>query len=218
MAEGNKRPPSARSRWIWTGILAVPVVAIVAATVYLSQQPLGRPPATPPPAAQTDEKYTDFGTAGLEYATSARFVSVNATDLPIAASDIGLGPDQTATIEASNLGNTLRLTVGGDLVDLYPVGEISVSASGGQVTEVTYSTSGGVADARRALLDDVSSFGLPKDQVAPLVATIKQRQREGDGYSVALEPGTDLGVTVTPSIDCDPTGFCVLTHTVDLRG
>ena len=214
---GNKRPPSARSRWIWTGVLALPVIAIVVAGAYLSQQPLGRPPATPPPPALTDDRYTDFGKEGLAYATSARTVSVNASDLPIAASDIGLGDNETVTIPAADLGNKLRLTVGTDLVDLITPGPITVTATDGTVSSVIYTNGGsGIADVRTDLLADGDRFGLPESQVSDLVSTVRQLQRNGNGYSATLEPGTALGLAVTPSLECDDGGFCLLTHTVDL--
>jgi hypothetical protein len=193
------------------------VIAIIVATIYLSQQPLGRPPAVPPATAQTDNKFTTFTDAGIEYATSARFVSVNVTDRPIAASDIGLSDDETVTIPAAELGNRLRITLGREVVEVVPVGSVSVTSEGGVVTQLVYTDTGyGIGDARRTLLADVDQFGLPSDQIATVVSTVKQSQRDGKSYSETLEPGTALGVPVTPNLSCDTDGYCLLTHTIAL--
>lgn len=219
MVEGNKRPPSRRSRWIWTGVLAMPVLAIVVTTVVRAQQPLGRPPATPPTGAVTDGGFTDFSDAGIEYATAKRFVSVNATKLPIAASAVGLSGEETATVPASDLGNRLQVTAGSIVVDVFPAGDVTLTSSGSIVTELDYSLAGlGIADIRKALLQDVSDYGISSEEIAPLVSTVKSNQRDGEAYSAALTPGERLGFAVTPSVDCDTTGACTITHTFDLAG
>jgi hypothetical protein len=217
MAEGNKRPVSARVRWIWTGVLALPVVAAIVVTAILSQQPLGRPPVTPPQEAVTDDGYTDFSAAGVEYATSKRLVTVNASSLPIAASTIGLPDDGAVTIPSNSLGNKVRIVVGDDRVEATPVGAITVAATGGTVTTLTYINADiGIADVRNQLLKDVLQYGTDADEVEFVVGEVKTKQRNGEAYQGTLQPGTLLGVTETTSLHCDATSLCTLTHVIDL--
>jgi hypothetical protein len=219
MAEGNKRPPSRRSRWIWTGVLAVPVIAIAVATIVLAQQPLGRPPTSAPTEALTDGGFTDFSEVGIEYAAAKRFVSVNATKLPIPASAVGLMGSETATVPASDLGNRLQVTAGSIVVDVSSAGDVSVTTSGYNVTQLQYSLGGlGIAEIRNILLEDVADYEISSDEIGPLVATVKSHQRDGEAYSGTLMPGDRLGFAVTPSIDCDAAGSCSITHTLDLTG
>lgn len=214
----DRRPKSFGRTWGVTIGIAVFLVAALVATVFIVQQPLGRPIATPGPSAIADTGETEFTANGIAYASSHRFVTVNLTSLPIPAAKLGLGDDARATIPANQFGNSLRIIDGTKNVTLTDIGAITVSSSGSTLSRLVFSVSAlTVSDVHKRLLEDVDDLGIDAATLPPLDSAIASAGHDGRGYSTTLPTTARVGAPLSTRIDCVAGGSCSVTYAADLQ-
>ena len=220
--EVDRRPKTFARTWGITIVFVVLLVVLVIVTVTIVNQPLGRPIATPGPSSTIGTGETEFTPNGIAYASSHRFVSVNLTDRPIAASKLGVGDDASATIPANEFGTNLRLIDGHRNVTLHELGAITMTSTGSTLSTLTFSVealSGGqltVSDVHRRLLADVADLGLDSSKLVPLDAAIASAGHAGHGYSTTLPATLKFGAPITTHVACEFEGPCSITYTADL--
>jgi hypothetical protein len=215
----ERKPKTFARTWGATIVIAIFLVGTLVTTVFLVQQPLGRPIPTPGPSAIVGTGETEFTPNGIAYASSHRFVSINLTARPIPAAKLGLGERASGTIPANEFGNSLRIIDGTENTVLHFVSRITVSSRAGVIDRLVFTAEDlGPADVRRRLTGDVADLGIDRSAIVPLDSAIKAALRDGRGYSATLAPTTRFGAPISTHVACPASGFCTITYTADLTG
>jgi len=212
--------------WLPTVLLSVAIVASLVAAGVLIGNGLGGPTPQPTSGQVTDLNWSSFTEDGLDYIAESRQVRIDLSDPGADATALGLKPDDTLTLAPieqldTSLDYDLIVNGGGE-------------APGGirlRVVEVTIVTEGARIVNVTAPLREVFTFRETLNQLEARAAEfgwklpnrdqIFEVQREaasaGDSYSFTFGPADRIGVGVSATAHCDPSGFCDVSYDVTPR-
>lgn len=222
----------ARRRRILQWVLPALAVLVIAGTFGVAQllmaDGLGQPRDARPDEVSA-RNTTQFGPAGIEYAERHQRVTVNLSELPIAAADVSLADDASATIAPRYgfLDAVLWRGQGGGIdgegYDRQFLSSITATTEAGRLVslEASRAPTGWaefpalIAAIRQA--SDAFGWGIDEAAIEALTDRVGEHVRAGQPASIPLATGDAMGLPVTGSVQCDETGLCVLETVFDTR-
>ncbi|WP_306232200.1 hypothetical protein [Agrococcus beijingensis] len=237
-AESGARPLSAperkaRRRKLFTWLLPAIGVALIAGLFVLTQSLLagGLGQAREPlPEEVSANNTTQFTEAGTSYAVQFQVVTLNLTDVPMAADQLGMPANGQSVIAPGY----------GFLDTTFYVGEGGGLNGQGYFTEmmssVTATTENGVVQrfdmarspvgwaefpsAMRAVETGAVAFGWAIDpaDIDAFASETAEAVRQGQPSSWEISAANAMGVPVSGLVQCTGDGMCTLSYSVDVSG
>jgi hypothetical protein len=209
--------------WIPAGVLALLVVATVVVTSILVSNGLGQPVPQATEGQVTDKNWSSFTAEGLAYIDASRNVRIDFSHAPVDAAALGLPADGAITIGPKDNGDIT--------LDYYLIVNGGAPGQGGDkftVSQMTIETAGGVISRVSAPLSEVLNFrqtltklttkaelfGCDTSGTDAIFDHVEQATRDKVPYSFTFGPADAVGVPVSATANCDPTGYCVVEYDV----
>ena len=215
-----------RSWWFgWIPAIALIVVigGVIVATAVLINGGLAAPQPKPTLGQVTDLNWSSFSAEGLAYIERSRDVRIDLSRGPAMASGLGLADDAVLTIGPSDNFDTdneyyLIVNGGGEGYGgaKFTAGQVSITTADGIVALIRTQALASVPfrNAYNELLGEVDKFGWPEPDTDALFAQVEQATRDGVPHEFSFGPGDRLGMIVTGTARCEPTGFCIVEYEV----
>ena len=207
--------------WIPAAVTLVLIIAVGTTTAVLLNQGLGDPLPKPTVGQVTELNWSSFGTDGIDYIEKSRRVRIDFARPPVDSTVLGLPADGATTIGPSFHDDTdndyyVIINGGGEGHGgtWLTVSELTVTAKGGLVTELSAVASGALPfrDALALLQGHSDEFGWQTPDMTALFANVEDATRAGTGYEFTFGPGDRLGFQISATATCEPTGFCVVQY------
>jgi hypothetical protein len=209
--------------WIPSVVLAVIVVGVIVTSSVLLGSGLGKPAPSPTVGQVTDLNWSSFSPEGLDYISRTREVRIDLSDAPVDAAPLGLPDD--GTVELAPIDNidvvlhySLIINGGGEDPggDKFVVSSIAVETAGGMITHVRAPLSDEVnfRQTLDALEAKAELFGWDTSGRQAIFDRVEAATRAGEPYEFGFGPADRMGVPVSATASCDPTGYCVVEYDV----
>ena len=207
--------------WIPAIVLALLSLATGVTALLLVQGGLGAPAPRPTEGQVTDLNWSVFTPDGLDYVDSTREVRIDLSSPPVAASALGLEPDDSLTIGPKFTGDTVLdyyLIVNGAGEspggDKFTVSELTVDTENGEVTAVRAPLSEvlGFRPTLQKLLGTADVYGWDTSGVDAIYDLVGAATEAGEGYEFGFGPADRLGFAITGTASCDAGGYCVVEY------
>lgn len=221
-------PPPKRKllAWLPTVILSVAVVGVLVTAGVLIGNGLGGPTPRPTYGQVTDLNWSSFTDDGLDYIAESRLVRIDLSDPAVDATALGLEPDGTlvlAPIEQldTSLDYDLIVNGGGESPGgiRLTTSEVTILTEAGLITRITAAIPGvwTFRETLNQLEARAEEFGWPATDRDALFDVQAEAARNGTPYSFTLGPGERVGIGVSATAQCDPSGFCFVGYEVTPR-
>jgi len=209
--------------WIPSVVLAIVVAGVIITSSVLLGSGLGKPVPSPTVGQVTDLNWSSFTPEGLDYISRVREVRIDLSDAPVDAAVLGLPDD--GTVELAPIDNvdvvldySLILNGGGEYPggDKFIVSSIEIETAGGVITHVRAPLSEQLnfRQTLAALEAKAELFGWDISGRDALFDRVGEATQAGEPYEFAFGPADRMGVPVTATASCDPTGYCVVEYDV----
>lgn len=230
MAKAELSPQARKRRrkrlWAWLApVLGLALVGAIFLTTSILVPQLTEGPPAPEPNEVSSSNTTQFGEAGVAYAARFGRVTINMSELPLSAADVGMEDSASAIVTAQGLLDLTMYTGQGEAGYWKGVVEyFQIETSGGAVSYMEF------AEARtgwaefQAIISrlnvGVELFGWGFDEAVQEQMTdqIGDAVRAGEATMFPIEVGTDFGLPVRGEVRCDETGFCQLVTILEPTG
>ena len=198
--------------WIPAGIGVIVIAAVVAITLSVQSHKVG----VPVPAPTSDSR---FDAAGLRYIERSRITRINVAHLPISASAIGLGANQTVLIK-SETGLDERLQLEGNRrYAAITADTFTIVAKDGEVSRIDFA--GQNLDGFPALRTELASaavFGLTPDLAQTALDQVRLHNADGKPFNQTFGPLREFGVPVVLTVAADGAGSYSVNYRMRLDG
>ena len=213
-----ERIPTGRRRllsWLPSVVLVVLIVGFGIAAVGVNNSWW----VDPNPTAAADQTAPNgssvFTGAGVDYFIRTGEVRIRMDSEALPAAALGLPDDGTRTIPTS--GRPLYVFVSGadGVMAVDSVTELALTTEDGALVSVaaTRVMPGGFLEAHAMLADVADLYGWPEDEVAALPDRYGEARRENpdEPVSIAVGPGTAVGLAVSATVAGEGGGVLVFT-------
>lgn len=207
--------------WLPAAIILVIIVVVAIVTVGLVQGGLGKPAPKPTEGQVTELNWSSFTDEGLAYIDSTRELRIDLSRPPVEAKPLGLADDGTVTIGPKDNGDVqldyyLIVNGGGQAPggDKFTMSQVTIDTDGGLVTSVHGQLSE-VLNFRQSLdklLGKAEQFGWDTSGVDAIFAMVEAATRAGEPYEFSFGPADRVGVPISATASCEPSGYCVIEY------
>lgn len=203
-------------------LLLVIIGGVITGSILFVRYGTWGPAPKPTEGQVTDLNWSIFTDEGLAYIDRSREVRIDFSDAPVAAEPLGLPEEGELTIGPKSSGDVeldygLIVSGGGE----GPGGAKFI------VTQLTITTADGVIESVRAPLREVVNF---RETLAALqeraevfgwhvdtdiiFEQVEQATKAGEPYTIQFGPGDRVGVPISATASCDPSGYCLVEYEV----
>jgi hypothetical protein len=223
----------ARRRKLLTWVLPAVGVALIAGFFMLTQALLSGglgEPRDPLPEEVSANNTTQFTEAGTSYAVQYQVVTLNLSQVPLAAEALGMPADGQAVIEPGYgfLDTTVYVGAGGGLEGqgyfTEMMASVTATSERGAVRSIDMARAPvGWAEfpsAMRAIETGVTAFGWDVGQadIDAFADRAAQSVRQGQASTWAISAADGMGVPVSGLVQCSGEGLCTLSYSFDVSG
>ncbi len=209
--------------WIPSIVLVVIIIGVMVTGGVLLSSDRVKPVASPTVGQVTDLNWSSFTPEGLDYLARTREVRIDLSDAPVDAAPLGLPDD--GTVELAPIDNidvvldySLIINGGGEAPggDKFIVSSIEIETAGGVITHVRAPLSDQLnfRQTLAALEAKAELFGWDTSGEQAIFDRVEAATRAGEAYEFGFGPADRMGVPVTATASCDPTGYCVVEYDV----